>query len=335
VTYIAVCLPIQSNFAKLSLARKQNLLLLIEVQKVPALLDEVHWLIENKGTQFILSGSSPRKILRQGANLLGGRAGRIELYPLSYIEIPDFDLLKALNNGLLPRHYQSEDALGMISDYIGSYLEDEIVAETKIRNVETFSRFLEKAAFSNGEIVNYTNIASDCGISASSVREYFAILRDTLIGTFVESYQKKPKRRVVSAPKFYFFDVGVANVLLHRKNIVAKSIDYGHAFEHFIFHELRTYSQYSQKHYHISYWRTTSGYEVDFILGNSEVAIEVKASDNVNFAHTKGLVAFREEYDNTNCMVVSHDPYPRLMDNGVRILPWKMFLDKLWAGEII
>jgi uncharacterized protein len=184
-----------------------------EVQRVPALLNEVHWLIVNTNFRFILSGSSPRNILRSGGNLLGGRAFRYELYPLVYSEIPDFDLIKALNNGLLPRHYLSANPAKLLSAYIGSYLRDEIMAEAKIRNIASFSRFLEMAAFSNGEMVNYSNIASDCGISAPTVKEYFQILEDTLTGRFLPSFQKKPKRRVILAPKFYFFDMGVANYL--------------------------------------------------------------------------------------------------------------------------
>ena len=149
-----------------------------EIQKIPALLDEIHWLIENTQTRFILSGSSPRKIIRSQANLLGGRALRYELFPLS-TEIPDFDLLRALNNGLLPRHYLSDNPQKMISAYIGNYLQDEILAEARIRNVSSFARFLEIAAFSNGEMVNYTNIASECGVSAPTIKEYFQILADT------------------------------------------------------------------------------------------------------------------------------------------------------------
>jgi predicted AAA+ superfamily ATPase len=177
-----------------------------EIQRIPDLLNEVHWLIENNRSRFILTGSSPRKILRSGANLLGGRALRYELFPLIGQEIPDFDLLRAINNGLLPKHYLSTNPRKLISSYIGSYLKDEILAEAKIRNIVSFSRFLETAAFSNGEIVNYTNIASDCGVSANTVREYFQILEDTLIGRFLTSFQKRPKRKVILSPKFYFFD---------------------------------------------------------------------------------------------------------------------------------
>lgn len=306
-----------------------------EVQKLPALLNEVHWLIENKKIQFILSGSTPRKILKQGVNLLGGRALRYELYPLSFSEIPDFNLIKALNDGLLPRHYLAEDASQLIDAYIGSYLEDEIIAETKIRNAQTFSRFLSKAAFSNGEIINYTNIAADCGVSSPTIKEYFTILEETLIGDFVPSFQKKPKRRTIAAPKFYFFDVGIVNSLLKRKSIEHGSVNFGFVFEHFIYHELKTYSQYSGKKFPISYWRTSSQFEVDFVLGDHEVAVEVKSTDNVNLKHTKGLTAFTDEYKVKSKIMVSLDPMPRNMGNGIVVLPWREFLNRLWAGEVI
>lgn len=305
-----------------------------EIQRIPALLNEIHWMMVNKNLRFILSGSSPRNILRTGGNLLGGRALRYELYPLIYKEIPDFDLLRALNNGLLPRHYLSGNPAKLLSAYIGSYLRDEIMAEAKVRNIGSFSRFLEMAAFSNGEIVNYTNIASDCGISAPTVKEYFQILEDTLTGRFLPSFQKKPKRRVILSPKFYFFDVGIANYLMKRGRVEMGSELFGKAFEHFIYHEIYCHSKYSDLNYPISYWRTASQIEVDFILGDHEVAIEVKASEMVTKHHIRGLKSFAEEYEVKKLIVVSNDPYPRQFDN-IKILPWKIFLEQLWAGEII
>ena len=281
----------------------------------PSLLKEIlqagSWLIVNMNIQFILSGSSPRKIIRQGGNLLGGRALRYELYPLVSSEIPDFDLIKALNSGLLPRHYLSNNPGKLLSAYIGSYLRDEIVSEARIRNVPSFSRFLEAAAFSNGELVNYSNIAADCGVSAPTIKEYFQILEDTMVGRFLPSYQRKPKRRVISAPRFYYFDVGIAGYLLKRENIRAGSEVFGKAFEHFIFQELFAYSKYSGKDFTLSYWRTASQIEVDFILGENEAAIEVKSTGMVNPKHLKGLKAFNEEYTVRRSIVVSTDMYPR------------------------
>ena len=305
-----------------------------EIQRIPTLLNDIQWLIVNSNTQFILSGSSPRKILRSGGNLLGGRAMRNELYPLISAEIPDFNLIKALNNGLLPRHYLADDPHKMLSSYIGSYLRDEIQAEARIRNISSFSRFLEAAAFSNGEMVNYSNIASECGLSSPTIREYFQILADTMTGRFLPSYQKNPKRRVILAPKFYYFDIGIANILLKRGRIEQGSEAFGKAFEHYIYHELYSHSQYSGLNYQISYWRTASQIEVDFILGDNEVAVEVKSSSMVTPRHLKGLRSFGEEYKVKKSIVVSLDPYPRKVNNIV-ILPWKEFLGMLWAGEII
>ena len=325
--------PVQ--FRELVLATARGTVVVVdEIQKVPALLDEIHWLMVNHPTRFVLSGSSPRKIIRSGANLLGGRALRYELYPLIYNEIPNFDLQRALNNGLLPRHYLSDNPKKLLSAYIGNYLRDEIIAEAKIRNIGAFTKFLEAAAFSNGEMVNYTNIASDCGVSAITIKEYFQILEDTLIGRFVPSYQKNPKRRVIVASKFYFFDIGIANYLLKRGKIEVGSEAFGSAFEHFIYHELYAHSNYSELNYTISYWRTTSQIEVDFILGNNEVAIEVKGTDNVQSRHLKGLKSFSEEYEVKKLLVVSNDPFERIVGN-ITVLPWSIFLQKLWAGDII
>jgi predicted AAA+ superfamily ATPase len=304
-----------------------------EVQKIPLLLDEVQWMIVNQGFQFILCGSSARKLKRGGANLLGGRAIRYELFPLVSKEIPDFDLIKGLNNGMLPRHYMENNPKRLLEGYIGDYLKEEIVAEALSRNIPMFIKFLQSASFSNGEVINFQNIARDCGVSVKTVQEYFLILTDTLMGRFVDSYQKRPKRRVVHAPKFYFFDLGIVNFLLKREKIVEGNEIFGRAFEHFIFQELIAHSHYSGLSYNIKYWRTTSGFEVDFILGD-EIAIEVKGTDLVHHYQLKNLKAFNEEYKTKRSIVVSLDLRPRQIDN-IEILPWKVFLDELWNGKVI
>ena len=305
-----------------------------EIQRIPSLLNDIQWLMVNKNIQFILSGSSPRNIIRSGGNLLGGRAQRHELYPLVSVEIDDFDLIRALNAGLLPRHYLSTRPESLISAYIGSYLRDEIQAEAKLRNITSFSKFLEAAAFSNGEMVNYSNIASDCGVSSPTIKEYFQILEDTMTGRFLPSYQKNPKRRVIMAPKFYYFDIGIANHLLKRGAIHQDSEAYGKTFEHFIYHELYSHSHYSGKNYTLSYWRTTSQLEADFILGDHEVAIEVKSAKIVTPRHLKGLKSFAEEYTVKKSLLVCNEMYVRKVGE-ILILPWKMFLEMLWGGEVI
>ncbi|MFN9378817.1 MAG: ATP-binding protein [Bacteroidota bacterium] len=228
----------------------------------------------------------------------------------------------------------AEKSKKLIEAYIGSYLRDEIISEAKIRNINAFNLFLEAVAFSNGRIVNYTNIASECSVSSVTVKEYFQILEDTLIGHFVPSFQKKPKRRVILAPKFYYFDIGIANFLLKRGSIEFGSEAFGSAFEHFIYQELYAHSSYSDLNYSISYWRTTSQIEVDFILGNHEVAIEVKGTNNAQSRHLKGLKSFSEEYKVKKLIVISNDPMERSIGD-IAVLPWNQFLKKLWAGEII
>lgn len=312
---------------------EETLVVIDEIQKIPQLLDEVHWLIVNRGIRFILCGSSARKLKRIGTNLLGGRAMSVKLYPLVSAEIPDFDLVRGINHGMLPRHYLAANPKKRLEAYIGTYLKEEIQDEAVVRQLAAFNRFLDVAAQSNGEIINYKNIAQDCGVSAVTVKEYFAILQQTLIGYMLPAFTDSKKRRAITAPKFYYFDVGVANHLLHRSNLQQGSVDFGHAFEHLMIQELIAYLSYSESDKALSYWRTASGYEVDVVIGNGLVAIEFKSSEEVQSKHTKGLKAFSEEYANARLIVVSMDINPRIL-NGVEILPAMGFLKLLWAGKI-
>lgn len=305
-----------------------------EVQKVPALLDEVHWLIENKGLHFILSGSSARKLRRSGVNLLGGRALRRTLFPLVSAEIPDFNLNRALNNGMLPRHYLVENATNRIKAYIGDYLQQEIVEEAIVRRLEAFTRFLQVAALSNAEIVNYTNIAQDCGISSKSVKEYFTILEETMLGFFLPAYTKVMKRKLILSPKFYYFDVAIPNHLLRRTPLQQGTDSYGHALEHLIIQELRAYISYMNLDKSLTYWHTQDNrYEVDAIVGDAEVAIEVKSSQSVSSTDTKGLRAFAEEHSDAKLVLVSMEERPRML-NGIEVWPAEQFLQRLWKGKI-
>lgn len=306
-----------------------------EVQKAPGLLDEVHWLIENRGLRFILCGSSARKLKRGHGNLLGGRAIRYELFPLVYPEIPDFSLERALNHGAMPRHYKSEDPARMLSSYIDDYLREEIAAEALTRNIGAFGRFLEVAAISNGEMVNFVNIARDCSVSAPTAKGYFEILEDTLLGRFLPSFRKKAKRRVIHAPKFYFFDIGILAALIHRQQVAPGSELFGRAFEHFIFLELTAQAGYSETGHSISYWRTASGIEIDFVLGDAEIAIEAKAVPFVQQHHLKGLRAFKEDFTPRRAICVSLDPKPRKTEDNIEILPWKKFLEELWGNGLV
>jgi len=306
-----------------------------EIQKLPILLDEIHWLIENKKLRFILCGSSARKLKRGHANLLGGRAVRYQLFPLTYPEVPKFSLTKALNSGLLPRHYDNEEPGRLIQSYVADYLKEEIVAEALTRNVPAFSRFLEVAALSNGEILNYSNISRECGVTSPTVKEYFQILEDTLIGSQLPAFQKRKKRRLVASPKFYFFDLSPVIHLTRRGKVVPGSELFGRVFEHFIWMEITAHASYSELFYPLSYWRTASGFEVDFVLGDHEVAIEVKSTELADSRHLIGLRRFKEEYAVRRSILVSLDPKPRKTEDQIEILPWQVFLEQLWGSEII
>jgi len=304
-----------------------------EVQKVPELLDVVHWLISRRGLRFILCGSSPRKLMRGGGNLLGGRAVRMELLPFTSLEIPDFSLERALNHGLLPPHYLADDPRLLLASYVGDYLREEIFAESLTRSLSAFQRFLEVAALSNGQVVNLAAAARDVGLSAPTMRSYFEILTDTLIAVWVPAWRKRAKRRIVESPRFYFFDVGLVNELAHRGELKPGSAEFGAAFEHFVFMELRAHAAYRGGGYSIAYWRTSSGFEVDFILGDGSVALEVKSTDNPTGDHLRGLRAFREEHEPRHSILLCRIPRPRKTEDGIEILPWNTFLRRLWAGD--
>ena len=317
------------------LMEEGEIVIIDEVQKIPELLDEVHWLMVNRGIHFILCGSSARKLKRSGANLLGGRAIRKTLHPLVSLEIPDFDIDKAVNVGMLPRHYLASSPAKRIQAYVGDYLQQEVIAEALVRNLDSFTRFMEVAALSDGEMVNYTKIASECGVSSKTVKEYFVILQETLLGYMLPAYTKTVKRRVQVAPKFYYFDVGITNYLLHRDLLRRGTAEYGHAFEHLIVQEVMAYMDYSESMKGLSFWHTqNNAYEVDLVVGNAEVALEIKSSDNITTSHLKGLKAFGEEHPDCKLIVVSLEERPRMM-NGVEIWPAQIFLKRLWEGKVV
>jgi predicted AAA+ superfamily ATPase len=305
-----------------------------EVQKVPHLMDEIHWLIENREYQFIMCGSSARKFRRGNASLLGGRAWRFELYPLVTKELEDFSLERALTAGLLPAHYLSPDSGLDLRAYVHDYLKEEIQAEALTRNLPAFSRFLQTAAITNGMILNYSNAARESGVSAKTIREYYQILEDTLIGRQLTPWKKSRKRRLIETAKFYYFDIGIVSALLGYKHLTPGTIEYGRAFEHFILQECWAYRHYSRLEFPITFWRTASGSEVDLILGDADVAIEVKSSESVT-EKTKGLHLFADEHKCRYKLIVSRDPLPRKLGSDITILPWQLFCKMLWEGEII
>ncbi len=310
-------------------------IILDEVQKVPQLLDEVHMLIEDRGLSFILCGSSARKLKRGRANLLGGRAWRFEMFPLVTPELVDWELLTVLNRGLVPSHYQQLHYKKSLHAYMQDYLKEEVFAEGLTRNIPAFSRFFEALGYSHGELTNYSNIARDCGVDSKTVREYYQILVDTLMGTFVEPFKKRQNRQVITkASKFYLFDVGVAGVITKRQIHNEKGELFGKAFEHFIFMELVAHRSYSETNYKIEFWRTKSGLEVDFIIGNGEVAIEVKGTTNIEKKDLLPLRVFNDEFAPKVSYVVSNIREERIVDN-IRIIPYRKFLQELWDGKVI
>jgi len=295
----------------------------------------VHWLIENTEIHFVLCGSSARKMKRGYANLLGGRAVRYELYGLVSAELDNFfDLDRMLNHGYLPSHYDKQNPRRNIMAYISEYLKEEIAAEGLVRNLPAFSHFLDAVALTDGEMVNYANIASDCGVANNTVKEYFQILQDTLLGSWLPAYRKRPKRRISKTPKFYFNDIGIVNQLAKRHKIERGSELYGKAFENWVFHELKCHSHYSESFYKLSYWRLSSGLEVDFIVNDMCIAIEAKASKHIKNSHLKGLRELAKDQPNLKQrIIVSLEGKERLTDDGIRIIPAEKFCQLLWEDK--
>lgn len=312
----------------------KTLVIVDEIQKLPELLDVVHKLMVENGLHFILSGSSARKIKKAGVNQLGGRANEEHLYPLVYAEIPDYDFGRAIQNGMIPRHYDVKDARVRLKNYVNLYLREEIEEEALVQNIDTFERFLEVAAVTNTEILNFDNIASDCGVSVNTAKAYFKILYDTLLGFEVKPYRKVIKRKLYQTSKFYFFDVGIPNYLLHRFHLMPGTPEYGHAFESLVMQEIRAYLGYSDSEEELTYWHTYNKDEVDAVIGDARVAIEIKSTDHIESEHKKGLQRFVEEHPNAKQIIVSRDTLTRRSGN-IDLYYVTDFFKALWAGEII
>ena len=309
----------------------ERLVVIDEIQRLPILLNEVHRLIEKRGIRFLLTGSSARKLRRGGVNLLGGRARTKYMHPLTFHELGlSFDLLRVIERGTIPSIYFSDDPKSDLHAYAGAYLQQEIVAEGASRNIPAFSRFLTVAALCNGTIVNFTNVANDSQVPRTTVYEYFEILKDTLILHELPPWKKSKKRKPLSSSKYYFFDTGVVTSLQGRRHIQKGTAEFGGAFETYIFHELMCYRDYILGD-SLTYWRTTSGFEVDFIIGD-HTAIEVKAKENVSTQDIKSLRALAEEKKLKRYLCVSLEARTRKFE-GITILPVKEFLKSLWGGE--
>ncbi|MEL7306209.1 MAG: AAA family ATPase, partial [Myxococcota bacterium] len=310
-----------------------GLTIIDEIQKAPRLLDEVHWLIENRGAQFILTGSSARKLRRGDANLLGGRAWRYELGPLSWMEVDDFELEDVFVRGLVAPHFTSPDPKMDLRAYVADYLREEIIEEARVRDAPAFSEFLRVAGITNGELLNYTNVARDTGVSAKVIRTYYEILEDTLLGFRLRPWTRSESRRLTTTDRFYLFDFGVANHLARRRPAPGTP-EFGRSFEHYILTELLAYKRYRALDMDIRYWRSASGIEVDFVLGDMDVVVEAKATRNVVRGHLRGLRTMVAEHKLERVFVVSLDPERRVLDDGIVILPWRDFVRSLWKNEI-
>jgi len=310
---------------------KSGIVVIDEIQRVPELLNEVHRLIENKKLTFLLTGSSARKLRRGRANLLAGRVWEARFFPLTWKEIPDFSLERFLRYGGLPPVYLSKYPDEELDAYVNTYLKEEIMAEGLIRKLPPFSRFLHAAALINGEMINFSKLANDCQVPPSTVTEYVGLLEDTLVGFLLPAWTESTKRKAISTGKFYFFDPGITHTLAGTQTLDRNSNLYGKSFEQFIGMEIRAYLSYKRRKLQFSYWRSTHGYEVDFLVGR-ETAVEVKASQKISQRDFKGLKALEEEKIFKNYILVSQDPI-NTRDDNFQALYWKKFLDNLWSGK--
>lgn len=315
-------------------ASPHNLIVIDEIQRIPELLNEVHRLIEDPGeNKFLLTGSSARRLKRENANMLGGRARRAELFPLTVHELRkegNFNLERYLTYGGLPSVYLGEEPYEDLRDYIDTYLNEEVKLESNVRNLPNFSRFLSACAACNGMIINYTKIGSDAQVHPNTVREHFEILQDTLLAKLVPPWSRSRKRKAIATPKFYFIDCGISNAIQRIKQL--NPIDRGYAFEQAIFLEINAFISYHRLDESISFWRTRDQSEVDFIISD-HTAIEVKAANNVSSRDQKNLLKLSEEGTFKHFLIISNDPSPKAFDTGVQCLPFADFIDRLWHRD--
>jgi predicted AAA+ superfamily ATPase len=312
-------------------AHKNKIICIDEVQKIPALLDEAHRLIEERQIRFLLTGSSARKLRAQGVNLLAGRAWLARMFPLNTEELSDWSLMRLLKFGSLPPVWNSTDPKEELDNYVQTYIEAELKAEGIIRKIPSFVRFLKTAALSSGELLNYQNIASDSGVPVTTVKDHYSILEDTMIGYNLEPWTESKKRKAIGTGKFYFFDIGVLNHITESFPENENSPILGNRFETFIINEIRCANFYQRRKSKISYWRSTSDFEVDLIF--DKVAVEIKFARKATTTMLKGLKALKEENLLDQYILVSRDPVERVTD-GIHHMFYEKFLKRVWAGEI-
>lgn len=317
-----------------ALDTKPKYVVIDEIQLVPELLNEIHLLIEETDIRFIMTGSSARKLRRSGVNLLGGRADEYHFHAFSAMEIgiENFDLIRALNYGLIPSVYLAKSPKRVLQAYTSQYLEQEIRLEGLVRSLPAFSRFLEVVARRSGTQLKYESISQDSGVPRTTVHEYFTILYDTFLAFPLEPWTKSSKRKPVKTNKMYFFDLGVARYLAGFGPVELKSKDIGDSMEHWIMHELKTWRDYNAYDADLNYWRTSTGIEVDFVIDN-RVAVEVKAKSQIREDDCKGLQAIAEEGIEELYLVCLEEKARK--HGNILILPWRDFIEKLWSGKLI
>ncbi len=306
-----------------------------EIQKIPSLLDEVHELIESRGIRFILTGSSARKLRRGGANLLAGRAYTYRLFPLTFSEIgPSFDLNRALRVGTLPVLWETrkEEPREFLRSYAETYLKEEVAAEGLVREIGPFAQFLDIAAANDGETVNFNNIARECLVSSKTVQQYYQILEDTFLATKIPAWSRSRRRRLISHPRYYFFDTGVTNVLSHTLSEPMDPRTVGRRFEQFVISQIATAIHYRGADLELYYWRTNHGAEVDLLIceGNRiRWAIEIKASQQISMETLSGLRSFMEDNPDVPAYVLGRDQKRRKLKNNATIMNWHDFIAEM------
>lgn len=308
-----------------------------EIQRCPQLLDEIQLIMgDRQGVQFILTGSSARKLRRTGINLLGGRAITLHLHPFTYEELEGkFILEEAMHFGTLPSiiaQKSKQDKIRMLRSYVETYLKEEVQQESLTRNIPAFARFLELAGYENGNILNFQNIAREVGVHSKTIKEYFCILEDTLLGFLFYPYTKSHRKKLISHPKFYFFDCGVVTALRGEllNELISGTAPYGNAFEHWILLEIRRILDYYEREAKISFFRTTDGAEVDLILefGRKIWAVEIKSSSQPHFSEVRGLRSFIKDHQCERALCVCQTPRVFVI-NGIEFIPWGDFINQL------
>ncbi|MCF0237496.1 MAG: ATP-binding protein [Sphaerochaetaceae bacterium] len=328
---------LEEEIRELNINSDSGVVVIDEIQKAPQLLDTIHNLIEEKGIRFLLTGSSARKLKATGVNLLGGRASVVNMHPFTFLEIrsfnENFSLEDVFHRGMLPPSWDEENPDEFFDDYIESYLQDEIAREGSLRNLPAFSGFLKLSALSSGEEINYSNIGNDIGMTSTSVSNWYQLLEDSLLGFRLQPWTKSTKRKASRTSKYYMFDVGLTRSLSCRSVPEDDQSEYGRLFENYIATELKSWKDYNGIREDLSFWRSLKGkYEVDFLIGD-DIAIEVKATKKVLPKHLKGLKALSEEKFFKHRIVVCREEIPRMTEDGIRIMPWKYFLEKLWTNS--